>query len=86
MNATTVNNLANYTLQDSQGNVYHLTNPGYTSGTTATLPDQRRAAAARHLHVLGRLRRDRPHQQPAGALFASRSTWRRRALHVGEPQ
>ncbi len=33
LNPTTVNNLANYLLQDSQGNIYHLTSPGYTSGT-----------------------------------------------------
>ncbi len=35
LNAATVNNLANYVLQDSNGNVYHLSNPGYTSGTSA---------------------------------------------------
>ena len=35
MNAATVNNTANYTLQDGLGNVYHLTSPGYTSGSTA---------------------------------------------------
>ncbi len=36
MNAASVNNLANYTLQDSLGNVYHLTSPNYASGTSAT--------------------------------------------------
>ena len=36
LNAATVNNMANYVLQDSQGNVYHLTSPGYTSGLSAT--------------------------------------------------
>ena len=36
LNAASVNNVANYVLQDSHGNVYHLTSPGYTVGTSAT--------------------------------------------------
>jgi 6-phosphogluconolactonase (cycloisomerase 2 family) len=36
MAAATVNNLANYALQDSGGHVYHLTSPGYTTGLTAS--------------------------------------------------
>ncbi len=36
MNAAAVNNTANYVLVDGNGNAYHLSNPGYTSGTSAT--------------------------------------------------
>ncbi len=36
MNAASVNNTANYTLKDSQGNVYHLSSPNYSSGSSAT--------------------------------------------------
>ena len=36
MAAATVNNTANYTLKDAQGNVYHLSNPNYSSGLSAT--------------------------------------------------
>ncbi len=36
LNPTSANDTANYTLEDSLGNVYHLASPGYTSGTTAT--------------------------------------------------
>ncbi len=37
MNAASVNNTANYVLQDSSGNTYHLSNPQYTSGLSATI-------------------------------------------------
>ena len=36
MNAASVNTTANYVLTDGNGNSYHLSNPGYTSGTSAT--------------------------------------------------
>ncbi len=35
MNAASVNTVANYLLQDSSGNTYHLSNPGYTNGLSA---------------------------------------------------
>ena len=36
MNAASVNTIANYVLVDSNGNSYHLSNPSYTRGTSAT--------------------------------------------------
>ncbi len=36
MNAASVNTSANYVLTDGNGNSYHLSNPGYTSGLSAT--------------------------------------------------
>ncbi len=38
MNPATVNNTANYVLQDSNHNIYHLGSPSYTGGVSATYP------------------------------------------------
>ena len=38
MNPATVNNTANYVLQDSSHNIYHLGSPGYAGGVSATYP------------------------------------------------
>ncbi len=36
LNPASVNDTANYLLQDSLGNTYHVTGPGYTTGTSAS--------------------------------------------------